>query len=73
MYAYLLCDRRSNVSCFWFSFSSLGLLQEKFIEQLCEDAYALAVARDRKRTFKYDHLCELLSPFHLNSSSCKKN
>ncbi|KAI6685772.1 hypothetical protein NL676_031685 [Syzygium grande] len=33
---------------------------EKFIEQLCEDAYALAAARDRKRTFKYDHLSSLV-------------
>ncbi|KAF8039811.1 hypothetical protein BT93_B2120 [Corymbia citriodora subsp. variegata] len=33
---------------------------EKFIEQLCEDAYAVTAARDRKRSFKYQHLSSLV-------------
>ncbi|XP_030546214.1 uncharacterized protein LOC115752253 [Rhodamnia argentea] len=33
---------------------------EKFIEQLCEDAYALAAARDRKKSFQYNHLSSLV-------------
>lgn len=33
---------------------------EKFIEQLCEDAYALAAARGRKKSFQYNHLSSLV-------------
>ncbi|KAK4797690.1 hypothetical protein SAY86_030016 [Trapa natans] len=33
-------------------------LNEKFIEQFCEDAFTSAAAQDPKRFLKYSHLCK---------------
>lgn len=42
-----------------------GWLQDKFLEQFCEDAYECC-AKDRKKSLAYKHLGNLLLPLSLS-------
>ncbi|TXG73869.1 hypothetical protein EZV62_002448 [Acer yangbiense] len=48
----------SALLCFSLSYHCLGWLQEKFLEQFCEDAHAQCV-KDRKKSLSYQHLGNL--------------
>ena len=48
-------------TCYFMSQCILCFLQEKFLEQFCEDGYKCSV-KDRKKSLSYKHLCKF--PFY---------